>query len=81
MQMDHILPTMPLTEKETMLERVAHSMAAWRRDIIALLPTRKLAPQAFETRQTGADEAAQEYEAAFTIRAVELSYWEHQMGL
>ncbi len=81
MQMYHLLPTMLLTEKETVLERVLRSMATWQRNTIVLLPTRKLTPEGLETLQVGANEAVQEYETAFAIGAAELSYWEHQAGL
>lgn len=81
MQMYHILPTMQLVGKDKVLERVAHSMMAWQHNLIALLPTRKLTLEVFETQQASSASSALEYETAFTIGAVELSYWEHQAGL
>lgn len=81
MQMYHMLPTMLLEEKETVLERVADSITTWQRNLIALLPTRKLTLEVFETRQASLASSELEYETAFTIGAVELSYWEHQAGL
>jgi hypothetical protein len=80
-QMYHLLPTVLLTEKETVLGRVVRSMVTWQRNILMQLPTRKLTSEGFENVQASADETMREYETAFTLAAVEVSYWEHQVGL
>jgi hypothetical protein len=69
-----MLPTTHLTDKETLLQRVARSMTTWQRNAIAQLPTQILTPEMVETQQTSVDEAEQAYEIAFTIEAAELLY-------
>jgi hypothetical protein len=69
MQIDHILPTVPLINNETLLQRVTRSMTSWRRTAIAYVPTQMLSPEMF----AGTDDAEYAYETAFAIQATELA--------
>ena len=68
MQIYHILPTVSLTTKETLLQHIARSLAEWRHTAIVHLPTQLLTPDQLE----GKDDAEQAYMTAFTIQATEL---------
>lgn len=72
MQIYHILPTVPLTTKETLLQRATRSITTWRRTAIVHLPTQVLSPDLLVSTD---DEAEQAYMTAFTIQATELILW------
>ncbi len=67
MQIYHILPTVPLINNETLLQRVARSMTTWRRTAISRVPTQVLSPELFAS----SDDAEYAYETAFAIQATE----------
>ncbi len=71
MQIYHMLPTVLLTNNETLLQRIAHSMTTWRRTAIAHVPTQMLSPELFAST----DDAEHAYETAFAIQATELAFW------
>ncbi len=68
MQIYYMLPTVPLINNETLLQRITRSMTTWRHTAIAHVPTQVLSPELFAS----IDDAEYAYEIAFTIQATEL---------
>jgi hypothetical protein len=64
----HMLPTVLLTNNETLLQRVTRSMTTWRRTAIAHIPTQMLSLELFAST----DDAEYAYDTAFAIQATEL---------
>jgi hypothetical protein len=68
MQIYYMLPTVPLINNETLLQRITRSMTTWRRTLIAHVPTQVLSPELFAST----NDAEYAYETAFAIQATEL---------
>jgi hypothetical protein len=68
MQIYYMLPTVPLINNETLLQRITRSMTTWRRTLITHVPTQMLSPELF----TSTDDAEYAYDTAFAVQATEL---------